>query len=488
MRGHRALSRSRARQDGGCVLAMRWLTLSKGHVMSFALLRVGAITFFASLAVRLLAALTTAILLTLVGAAPAAAQKYAQIVHTEEPYASAGIYIRYGSQFESLFDRSFGRTAVQLLNRLADAQKNCDARAWNQAISDFRTLDRIAYDYWQSRLAAEQRLLAPYPNIAGFSIFLSDSALQQLAELRGQAFEARSDYDTLVRLFNSIPPWQPCGRRTQTQPVAPSRPAPKPTFLEEYPPGFPGITPPPEGPVRPQDQVMMGGPGIFGPGAQPFVGVNVGGGFQNTNFSVSDTGFNVNGSGVMGGGFGGVLFPIPNTNAQAGFRIGGEGGNITGDIRMPAVSPTFNYTVTTSWMAYQEGMVRMPVAGAFKIATNESPRPQDRAFLNYNYFNSNPYVTGSVGIAESGTSVKGTSGAFSVTDNMVRTGITFSVGAGTPVVTLYNGAVIELFAQYRGTQWISTVNIPGGVPIGSFTNEVDLGLQWRFWGPPPPPP
>jgi hypothetical protein len=34
--------------------------------------------------------------------------------------------------------------------------------------------------------------------------------------------------------------------------------------------------------------------------------------------------------------------------------------------------------------------------------------------------------------------------------------------------------------QYRGTQWISTVNIPSGVPIGSFTNEVDLGVQFRY--------
>jgi hypothetical protein len=234
--------------------------------------------------------------------------------------------------------------------------------------------------------------------------------------------------------------------------------------------------------------IAYAGRGEVPAGAEVLVGANIGGGFQNTNFSVSDTAFNVNGSGVMGGGFVGALFPIPNTSALMGFRFGGEGGNITGSIAGPAASPNFTYTVTTSWMAYQEGMVKIPVAGAFKIATNESPQPQDRAFLNYNYFNSNPYVTGSVGIAESGTSVKGTSGAFSVTDNMVRSGITFSVGAGTPVVTLYNGAVIELFAQYRGTQWISTVNIPGGVPIGSFTNEVDLGLQWRFWGPPPPPP
>jgi hypothetical protein len=445
--------------------------------MSSALSRSAAIISFAALPpflARLLAALIGAVLLMLVGAAPAAAQKYAQIVHTEEPYASAGTYVRYGSQFESFFDRSFARSEVQILNRIADAQKKCDKAAWTQAVDDFVKLGRIVYDYYVSRIGKADKLQASYPGIGGVVYFAPDEAVVIYKQLKKQWFEAREDYEAFARLYYSIPPWQPCGQKTQAQLPPPAPPSPPPP-----PPKPPNLMPPPESPVRPQDQVMMG-PGPIFRGAQPFVGVNVGGGFQNTNFSVSDTGFNVNGSGVMGGGFGGVLFPIPNTNAQAGFRIGGEGGNITGDIRMPAVSPTFNYTVTTSWMAYQEGMVRIPVAGAFKIATNESPRPQDRAFLDYNYFNSIPYVTGSVGIAESGTSVKGTSGAFSVTDNMVRTGITFSVGAGTPIVTLYNGAVIDLFAQYRGTQWISTVNIPGGVPIGSFTNEVDLGFQFRY--------
>jgi hypothetical protein len=211
-------------------------------------------------------------------------------------------------------------------------------------------------------------------------------------------------------------------------------------------------------------------------GAQPFVGGNVGGGFQNTNFSVSDTGFNVSGSGVMGGGFGGVLLPIPNTNAQAGFRIGGEGGNITGDIRMPAVSPTFNYTVKADAVLYQEAIVRVPINRQIS-----STDPYDLGpYLD-------PYLTGSVGVAESHTSVNGTAGTFSVTDSGWRPGITFTAGVAAPVARL-PGGVVDLIVQYRGTQFIGTFNIPGAVNIGSFTNEVDLGLQWRFWGPPPPPP
>jgi hypothetical protein len=49
-----------------------------------------------------------------------------------------------------------------------------------------------------------------------------------------------------------------------------------------------------------------------------------------------------------------------------------------------------------------------------------------------------------------------------------------------PVVTLYNGTVIDLFAQYRGTHFVSTVNIPGPVPIGSFINGINLGFQFRY--------
>jgi hypothetical protein len=443
--------------------------------MSSALWRSAAIIFFATLpplVARSLAALLSAILLMLVGAAPAAAQKYAQIVHTEEPYASAGIYIRYGSQFESLFDRSFGRTAVQLLNRMADAQKNCDFAAWNRAVEDFRKLIHISYDYATSLEATRNRLLAPYQGIRGFLLPPNPHPVQE-SQLYAKISEANADNRTLHRLYDSIPPWQPCGRKTQAQlPPAPA-PKPKPTFLEEYPPSItPPVPPPLESPVRPQDQVMMGGPGIFGPGAQPFVGVNVSGGFQNTNFSVSDTGFNVNGTGVMGGGFAGVLLPIPNTNAMAGFRVGGEGGNITGDIRMPALSPRFNYTVKTDATLYQEAVISIP---ALSLAPRFVFVGTALEILDLN-------ARLSAGVAESHTSVNGTAGAFSVTDSNWRPGITFTAGVAKPIAILANGGVVDLFAQYRGTQFISTVNIPGGVNIGSFTNEVDVGVTLNFGG------
>ena len=80
------------------------------------------------------------------------------------------------------------------------------------------------------------------------------------------------------------------------------------------------------------------------------------------------------------------------------------------------------------------------------------------------------------------TSVNGTAGAFSVTDSGWRPGITFTAGVAKPVAILANGAVVDLFAQYRGTQFISTVNVPGAVKIGSFTNEVDGGITVHFGG------
>jgi hypothetical protein len=224
--------------------------------------------------------------------------------------------------------------------------------------------------------------------------------------------------------------------------------------------------------------VVYAGRGEVPAGAEVLVGANIGGGFQNTNFSVSDTGFNVNGSGVMGGGFVGALFPIPNTSALMGFRFGGEGGNIVGDIKMPALSPTFNYTAKTDALLYQEALFKI-LASSGRVYSPDT-FPSSPVTLN------NLSITGSVGVAESHSSVNGTAGTFSVTDRAWRPGLTFTAGIAAPVARL-PGGVVELFTQYRGTQFIGTFNIPGAVPIGSFTNEVDLGLQWRFWGPPPPP-
>jgi hypothetical protein len=173
---------------------------------------------------------------------------------------------------------------------------------------------------------------------------------------------------------------------------------------------------------------------------------------------------------VIAGGFAGYLLPIPNTNAQLGVRVGGEGGNISGNIVTPAASPLFTYKVQTNWIAYQEALVQINMREGLVV------EPTIAGFFN----GIKPF--GSLGVAESGVSVKGTSGTFSVTDSAVRTGITFTAGVGLPVAVFPSGTGIDLFAQYRGTQWISTVNIPGAVNIGSFTNEVDVGVTVSLSG------
>jgi hypothetical protein len=223
------------------------------------------------------------------------------------------------------------------------------------------------------------------------------------------------------------------------------------------------LTTPSPGPAPLTIIATPGGVGHVGLLVQPFVGVYGGGGFQGTNFSV-DPQFNFNGSGGLGGGFGGWLLPVPNTTVQIGPRFGIQGSNITGSITSPAASPAFTYNVRTNWMAYEEGLAEIPqlqyvpsFGGGFSAS-----------------------ITLSAGVAESGVSVKGTSGMFSVTDNAVRTGITFSGGIELPVGLLPGATGVYLFTQYRGTQWISTVNIPGAVNIGSFTNEVDVGFNFRF--------
>jgi hypothetical protein len=211
-------------------------------------------------------------------------------------------------------------------------------------------------------------------------------------------------------------------------------------------------------PTPPSEVSYFGPTPVLTPWITPFAGVNVGVANQGTYFSV-DPSFTTSGNGPVYGGFAGVLFPIPNTPAQFGFRAGWEGLNISGKVEAPLASPLSDYTARSTWMFYEEGLAKVPLA-KFDIR--------------------GAYLTGSVGLAQMQTSVTGTSGAFSATDNGYRTGVTFTAGVGTLLGTLPNGTGIEGFAQWRGTQWGSTVSIPGSVPISSFTNEVDVGINFVF--------
>jgi hypothetical protein len=200
-----------------------------------------------------------------------------------------------------------------------------------------------------------------------------------------------------------------------------------------------------------------------------YVGGNIGVGSQGTNFSV-DPPFTVNGNGPIYGGFGGMLFPIPNSNLQLGFRLGWEGSNFSGKVESPLASPLFDYRVRTYWTFYQDALVKFPTTFALPST----------------------FFTGSIGIAEMQTSVNGTSGIFSFTDSAYRAGPTFTAGIGTLLGTLPNGAGVEGFVQWRGSVFGSTASIPGLVSITSFTNEVDVGINvwsrlgFRLWEPEAP--
>jgi hypothetical protein len=339
--------------------------------------------------------------------------------------------------------------------------RDCDRQSFKESISNLSALEKQLGDYGESLVASDPQQARVWINDANTVASLINWLLaKSWSHCKPPSKpipvpQGRAAFYEITRFGGGSVSGTPLGREAREPP-----PSPPP--------------PPPESPVRPQDQVMMG-PGPIFPGAQPFVGVNFSGDFQTTNFTFSDTGFNVNGSGVMGGGFAGVLLPIPNTNALAGFRVGGQGGNITGDIKMPASSPTFNYTVKTDATLYQEAVVSIPASSItsflLNVAYDVPLAPKwDFAF------------GASVGVAESHTSVNGTAGAFSVTDSGWRPGITFTAGVAKPVAILANGGVVDLFVQYRGTQFISTVNVPGGVNIGSFTNEVDGGITVHFGG------
>jgi len=62
------------------------------------------------------------------------------------------------------------------------------------------------------------------------------------------------------------------------------------------------------------------------------------------------------------------------------------------------LSPSF---VNVSSSSNQAGALATVVRGAFKIAENESPRPQDRLFFTYNYFNSVPGGSDASGVTRS---------------------------------------------------------------------------------------
>lgn len=210
------------------------------------------------------------------------------------------------------------------------------------------------------------------------------------------------------------------------------------------------------------------------PATKPFEffgGVEGGGGFSNTTFQTIPS-FDVSGTGGLVGVNAGILVNIPGSTVSIGPRIGWIGGNVSGKTERPPASPFFDYEVKTLNAFYEEAFIRF---AGFTPASS-SPRPQDRVFVNYNYF-----VTASLGLAQVQNQVIGTSGAFRVTDTYTANGVTASIGLGMPVFRTDNGVTVDLTGQYRVIFLPQVeVQIPGKVGNDFWMQGLTFGVDFRY--------
>jgi hypothetical protein len=225
-------------------------------------------------------------------------------------------------------------------------------------------------------------------------------------------------------------------------------------------------------------------------GLHPFFGVEVGGGWSNTNFEVTPN-FNVGGSGFLGGVNGGALFDVPGTKLSIGGRLGWLGSSVSGSTSRPPASPAFDYDVKTRSVALEEFIVSWgPDFSSINTGSSidwtsgrthhyEPTPPADLSF-ELLYQSMHPYV--SLGAAQVRTQVGGTAGAFQVSDSLTQTGLTGSVGVEFAVLRNFMGGKLDVYAQWRGIFLPDgVVNIPGSVTIDErWTQTVTTGLVIRY--------
>jgi hypothetical protein len=206
----------------------------------------------------------------------------------------------------------------------------------------------------------------------------------------------------------------------------------------------------------------------------PFVAIEGGGGWQNTNFAVTPN-FNVGGSSFIGGINGGFLFDVAGTPISIGPRIGLLGGDMPGSIAHPPASLPFVYDVKTKTLTtYEEAIVSILLRGVSFSGgkVRAEPLPQSAWAAIY----------ASLGAAQVRTQVTGTAGAFQVIDSATRTGITGSVGVSLPISQNFLGGGLLVYGQYRITALQdATLNLPAPVHIDSgWIQGVTFGLQARY--------
>lgn len=139
--------------------------------------------------------------------------------------------------------------------------------------------------------------------------------------------------------------------------------------------------------------------------------------------------------------------------------------NMIGDIFPPMV------TILTG-----NGTARVPAiaAGAFKISDNDSPWPQDRVFLTYNYFNVPRSSVTTYGFGQPQTAQLGT--------NLHRE----TLGVEKTFFNGYFSVEVRLpFSQFQGGSGLQEVNTGNGtalVPVGIGDDALlgDLTILWKY--------
>ncbi len=168
------------------------------------------------------------------------------------------------------------------------------------------------------------------------------------------------------------------------------------------------------------------------------------------------------------------------TFAAAPNMIGDFSGRfVTTQVTQPTVvrlsAPQFPTVVFFAPASFR-AQVKIPFAssGAFKIADNESPRPQDRLFLTYNYYNDLFTGVQPAGMAPPGTAP--TVGA------LVNFGIPTATGPLGPNATLIGG----IFIRPKQPRLINTSHRQDAPPHGRRRQDneqaVDQPAQGDRWG------
>jgi len=163
--------------------------------------------------VRCAAVLVAAVGL-LLGALPAAAQDYAQLIFPSGNEPRTGVQI--GRHLELIYNADYAGRAERYLNDMDRARKNCDRIAYDHAKRNLEALVQGAAD--RSVLIAQAVSERATTVRVLFNLWRLPEDVTNLREEQRQVGE---DVRALRRLANNAPRWVPCTPRTAQAPCGP---------------------------------------------------------------------------------------------------------------------------------------------------------------------------------------------------------------------------------------------------------------------------